>query len=415
MNTKKMFSFVVSVLMIAILFFGFAKETLAEEQFSITLLKYEPVPVEPGKSFYAWFNIENNLNTRVNDINVKLLDYFPFTLQKDEQRTKTISTLAPGASAVVKFLVFSDPDATQGINELKIQYSTDGTNWIERASEVIVQPHSAIIGIKEVNIIPSTVLPGDDIELNLKLTNFAESRLKDISISLGLIQTVSQSGVPMTIELPFTPKDSSAKQVIKDLMPKSSTVASFGLKVDSDAEIKAYKIPVYINYSDMSGVQYSISDVIGINIEDKTSIMTILESSKRISPNQKNFVDLKLVNKGFGTIKYMTVEIIKNSDYELLGSEKYYLGNVDSDDYESVEFEIKPLKTTGSVNIPILIKYTDSMNNQYSRDEEIELNIMTADELKAQNGSGLFLPLLTIAFVLIAVFFYIKHRRKKLN
>ncbi len=413
MNTKKMSSLVVMVLIMTTLFFGFAKNIFAEEQFSVSLLKYEPVPVEPGKSFYAWFNIENNLNERVDNINVRFVDYFPFALQADEERTKIISSLASGSSAVVKFLVFADPDATQGTNELKVQYSTDGTNWIERANEVIVEPHIAIVGIDSVEIKPATVLPGDDIEIGLNLTNLAESRVKDISVSLGLIQTISQSGVSTTIELPFTPKDSSAKKTIKDLLPKSSIITTFGLKVDPDAEIKAYKIPVYINYSDMSGEQYSVTDIIGVNVEDKTSIMTILESSNKISPSENSAIDIKLVNKGFGTIKYMTVEIIKTSDFELLGSKSYYLGNVESDDYENVEFNIKPNKKTGSITIPLIIKYTDSMNNEFSLDEEIELSIMTAEELKAQNGSGGFWPFLIIGLLLVGGFFYFRHKKRR--
>lgn len=408
-----MSSLAIMALVMTTLFFGYAKNTFAEEQFSVSLLKYEPVPVEPGKSFYVWFNIENNLNERVNNINVRFVDYFPFTLQADEERTKIISSLASGSSAVVRFLVFADPDATQGINELKVQYSTDGTNWIERTSEVVVKPHIAIIGIEDVEIKPTTILPGDDIEIGLKLTNLAESRVRDISVSLGLVQTIGQSGVSTTIELPFTPKDSSAKKIIKDLLPKSSITTTFGLSVDPDTEIKTYKIPVYINYSDMSGERYSITDIIGVTVEDRPSIMTILESSNKISQGENSGVDIKFVNKGFGAVKYMTVEIIKTSDFEILGSKSYYLGNIESDDYENVEFNIKPNKKAGSITIPLIIKYTDSMNNEFSLDEEIELSIMTAEELKAQNGSGGFLPFLIIGLLLVGGFFYFRHKKRK--
>jgi len=413
MKMKRMILIGIVLFLFVGTFFSLSKEGLSQEQFSITLLKYDPVPVEPGKSFYVWFSIDNNLNSRVDNVNVKFLDYFPFYLQRDEDRVKTINSIAPGSSAVVKYLVLTDTDATQGSNSIKIQYSTDGTNWIERSSDVVVQTHQAIVGIKDVLVTPKTILPGDDIELKLEISNLAESRVKDVSVSLGLIQSISQGGITTTIELPFTPKDSSAKKTIKDLMAKSSDFVVFGLNVDPDADIKSYKIPIYITYSDVAGEQYSINDLIGINVEDKTNILTILESSRKIVPDKKNSVDLKIVNKGFGLIKYMTAEIIESSEFEIISSDKYYLGNVDSDDYENVEFEIMPKKKEGTIKIPVIIRYNDASNKQYSIAEDVELSIMTPQEVKALNGNSGVTPVVIVGIVVVLVIFYFVRKKRK--
>ena len=48
---------------------------------------------------------------------------------------------------------------------------------------------------------------------------------------------------------------------------------------------------------------------------------------------------MKIINSGFGDIKFVNVQIFPDG-FILLGSANDYIGNVDSDDFESATFDV---------------------------------------------------------------------------
>ena len=52
----------------------------ASSQIDFTLLRYEPMPVEPGKYVNVFIKVENPGNTRTNEITLEFVDNYPLGL-----------------------------------------------------------------------------------------------------------------------------------------------------------------------------------------------------------------------------------------------------------------------------------------------------------------------------------------------
>ena len=94
-----------------------------------------------------------------------------------------------------------------------------------------------------------------------------------------------------------------------------------------------------------------------------------------------------------------------------------YVGDIDSDDYETAEFKIY-LNPTKKDEIPLFlsIDYKDANNQDYAKEISIPLKLYSSSEIKkyglgkGNSKAGIFI---SIAIVIAGLFFYRKVRRKK--
>ena len=128
-------------------------------------------------------------------------------------------------------------------------------------------------------------------------------------------------------------------------------------------------------------------------------------------------VTIKFVNKGVSDIKFLYVKIEESDDYELLSSDDSYIGNIDSDDFETADFRLFVESTDKKqVLLPIILEYKDTNNNDYKDSIELALNLYTAAEAKKlglKNENGFVGILIVIIIVAIGLWYYRKQRKNK--
>ena len=366
----------------------------------ISLQKQEPDPVEPGRMVKLRFSVENLGLNGVDNLVIEVLPEFPFSLYPGEKQRKVVGRLnglsTDENAAFVEFKLLVDPAAVEGENELKLRYKYSGSGWIEPdAFEINVRTRDAILDVK-VNSFPDPIPPGKKATLFFKLFNGADSAFENIKVSIGLDASV-----------PFVPYGGILEKNLYRLEENSSKTISFEVVALPDAEAGAYKLPVNITFEDESGVLYSKSTYIGLLIGDAPDLMVLVDESdfKRLGSEGK--VRLKFVNKGLTKIKLLSADLLEdNNGYEVISGKKY-IGTIDSDDYDSAEFVLIPLRK--DISLKLQLSYYDANNGKYKKIIEVPLKITT----KRRIGMYVFLAVVALCISTFVYFFKIRKKKKR--
>ena len=246
--------------------------------------------------------------------------------------------------------------------------------------------------IKDVSKIPSQVEPGGSVKLNLKIKNNLEDDVEDVKVSLNLN------------DVPFAPAIIS-EDYFEEIESDDSVIADFDLIAESNAEAGTYKIPVSIEYkiNDETKVEFF---TISLTINAKPNL--ILNTEGFLLKGQKNELKIRVTNTGLGKAKLLEVELQESGAYKILSSKNVYIGDLDSDDFDTAIFNVF-LKDQNVVNFPVVLKYRDSSNKQfveiknlaarvYSNDEAIKLGLIKKNNIKFYFTIVIFLIILFVVW-----------------
>jgi len=418
---KKMKMFLVFVLLVFSLVYVANGDYPLFESLHVTLLSQDPDPAEPSQYVTLRFKITNIGAENAEDVQFEILPEYPFSLYSGDALVNLGSLhgrQVDDKGYIQKYKLRIDKNAVEGDHEIKVRYKIKTGEWITlEPFTVHVRSYDAILSVISVETDPHPISPGKEFDLSIKLRNVADSPLEYIITKLDLLREDRTAATVTYTEFPFSPLGSSNEKTIKMLASGRETEVKFKLVTDPDAESNVYKIPVIINYKDNYGMNYSRDHIITIVIADKPDISVLIDSSTVHEAGKKGEVLIKFVNKGFSNIKFLNLKLKPNHKYELLSSDEVYVGNIDSDDYETAEFEVfvSP-DATEYIYFPIHMEYKDDYNRDYSKDYNLKVKLYTKEEAlklglqKKSNTAGI---LIVIVIVVAGVFGYRRYRKKK--
>ena len=132
---------------------------------------------------------------------------------------------------------------------------------------------------------------------------------------------------------------------------------------------------------------------------------------------QKGRVIIEMANTDIEDIKFLQLKLLPNEGYQLLSSSDYvYIGDIDSDDTESEEFEIYVENyVNGEVLLPVQIEYQDTNELRYQKEFMLKLRVFDSQEakkfgLRKTNYLGYIIGAVVI---LILGYIYWRRTRKK--
>lgn len=368
---KKNFLFLVWVLSLVIVSATGVFVVTASQELRFSLLNQDPDPVEPGNYVEVRFAVQNYGYTKTTNVIVEIMPEYPFSLEPGASKTKNIGVLLSRQLGEEKVTLFYklrvDENAIEGNNEIKMKYSPDnGVTWTKlEAFTLRVRSLESILSVEDISTLPEKVGPGETIKVTVKLKNRASSLLKNIKATLSLYTTTATGATTTYEELPFTPFSKGVEKTIEKLSANEEKEVSFNLIVDADAKNKPYKMPLTITYSDQFGQSFSKSNIVGIVVYKKPDYNLNLEDSDIYTNNQKGRITVSISNTGPSDINYLSIKLKRSSDFEILSTERLYLGNLESDDYETAEFELFVKTEKDSVPLYFELSYKDSYNTDY--------------------------------------------------
>ncbi len=382
-----------------------ARETIfsIQQELRIDLVSVSPSPLVPGGSADLLFEVQNLKDTPLTDNKFSLTPVFPLTV---ENPSVSIPVLNSRETKQLLFKVNADPSAADGIYKATLEYEVKELQLSSTATVNVTVRSSQNLVSTQISTFPERVEPGKEMEIQLKIKNTADADLKDVSVKLDFLNGSA----------PFVPLGSGAEQVIKSLRVGEEKVLSFDVLASPSANIDVYRVPLVITSSDLLGKSSVRTDVVGLTVDATPEYSFNVEQRSVYSSKDHGKVSVALSNIGVSQMKFVTIILQDSPEYNILSKKVVYLGNLESDDSNTADFDVEVL---GKEEVPLkfTINYKDVYNKDYSKEEVLPLKLYSSSEakrlgLKAGSNGGL-LAVVLIALVLVG--FIIYRRRKKMT
>ncbi len=331
---------------------------------SLSAIKYVPYPAEPGQYIDLFLDVyaseaQTNVTCQLNPV-------FPFSVDSNEVNVRTLTHLPARQGWLIKYKVRIAPEAILGDNPLSFGCKTTGSPFIQSNFSVFVQGQSADLALDAVSSVPEKMAPGQSSTLSLSLRNFGSSEFKNVRVSLNLTD-------------PFVPLKGGSERRLERIGAQEAQTVSFEVLASSGAESKAYRVPVVVAFEDAAGTKYSLKDVVGLQVGAEPRLDVQLDASNLLRPNALGRVSLKLVNSGSEEVKYLSAHLLDSAAYQSAGSNRYYVGTVASDDFETLDFDVFALKDDPVLSVAL--EFRDSNNQLYQKQVQVAVPTYTEDEI----------------------------------
>lgn len=414
---------IISLLLMMMLLSVFTVVAAPSTDVRITLLNQDPGPVQPGEAVDLRFQVRNLGVDQVKALQIEILPEFPLSMFSGDsvQSVEGLAGFSVNSEAkVLRYRLKVDEGASTGDIGIKVRYKIDNQDWVELDEfSVSIDSKTSILSIDKIEFEPKQFVPGQVTKVDVKLKNNVDTVFSDVSFKLDLgLQTLAGAssaglvnGVPYFEALPFAPVDSSTEKKVKTIRPNEVQNFQYEIITYPDAVSKVYKIPIQIKYLDSSNNEIVQNDFITFIVGSEPDLSILVDSFDYAGPDGMSKLSVRIVNKGLSDIKFANVFITQQDNYEIVGNKEVYVGNIDSDDFETADFDIKvkSLSPEQVIEFPLTVEYKDSNNNDYSIDETLSQKVFS---FKSNQGGSSTVILVVIVIAIVGYFFYRRSKKK---
>jgi hypothetical protein len=414
-----------SIILLILLIVALVPAAFSASEFAnikVTLLSQQPDPAYPGEIVEVRFKVENNGKSDYSNAYFEILPESPFTLAPGDSGIREPGKIIAGQTGdeayVILYRLKVLPDAVEGSYEVRLRYSNDETNYKTLDPFTLnVATRNPILAITSVTTEPEIVGIGDELTLSIGLENIADSYIKNIKVNLQLVEAVSSQTGTTVNAVPFAPIGSSNEKVVKLLEAGKQTMLTFKLICDVNAEPQVYKIPTTLTYEDDNGKEHTKSTIVSVKVGQEPDLLVILDNNDPFIIGKTDTLSVRFINKGLIDVKLLTAEIVENEFFEVLSSKISYIGNIDSDDYETTEFTIKCKSCVdGKIPIPLSFEFLDANNHRYTKQIELSQKVYSPEkaiEEGLEKKSNIQGYLIAVGIVILGIVVYRIFRNKK--
>jgi hypothetical protein len=247
-----------------------------------------------------------------------------------------------------------------------------------------------------------SVYPGEEGKISIDIHNNDDFDIEFVSMELNLEK------------VPFITIGSSEKS-IDEIDEDDKEKVTFTIKPSTEVIPGDYEIPYTIKYTNVDTETIATkTGSFGLRVNAKTELAFSTESKNNVI-NQKGKITLKIVNKGLGEVKFISVQVFPQG-YDLLSPDTVYIGNIASDDSDTASFDV--FFNTLSPSVSAKVTYKDLDNKDQSKTVILPIGVYTEEkalELGIIHKSNTMFYVGIIVVLLIIWFIYrkIKKRNKK--
>lgn len=215
------------------------------------------------------------------------------------------------------------------------------------------------------NYSPVPVIPGQEFELWIQLTNNSNSIAENINYLLDL-------------EYPFEIVDfNNTTQTISRLAPYQSTIIKYKLKTDIKTQDGTYELN--FKYRLKNSEIYNLKKY-KIDVASKTSVIEITKTElSDLSIGADGTLKITISNLSARTVRdvFVTLEDTIGDYISVLDLKTQYLDHINADSEAIVTYKINVAKTVTqtSYSLPLTVKYTSSSGvDTITRDIGVKIN-----------------------------------------
>lgn len=257
-----------------------------------------------------------------------------------------------------------------------------------------------IIFIKNISTSPETLVPGEISFLKMIIENTGKEFVNDVRITFNSTDEI------------LLVNDISVKKIAR-LESGESKEIIFNIIVLPNIGEGIYKPKIIVNYVNHVGEERQDIGEIGLAVKGSPVIFAKVDNTDLHTKNKIGEVTITFINNEVADMKFLTVELLESEDYKIISSSKEYVGDLDSDDFESVDFRLSIKTKKDKINLPLKITYTDALNNKKSENIETTLTLFSAKELGIATGNSKLSIFSTLILLGILIYFFRKYKKKK--
>jgi hypothetical protein len=258
--------------------------------------------------------------------------------------------------------------------------------------------HVMIIDKIEMN--PEYIAPGESGTITVKIRNNANEELTDVRVELDLPE-----------EIKFL--NSVSRNKIGKIYSNEVIDVTFNVISAPNADEGMYNASIIVDYVNHIGDERQDNDEFGILlIKSEPKIFAKIGSTEIYKGNEMGEVSVTFVNNNLANLKFLTVEILESENYKILSANKEYIGDLDSDDFESVDFRLS-IENENIIPLKLKLSYMDALNNKYEEEMKVELNILSSSELGVKTGGSSGIIIIIIILGIVGYYLYKKYKKKR--
>tara|TARA_Y100000034_G_scaffold136912_2_gene216999 strand:+ start:748 stop:1611 length:864 start_codon:yes stop_codon:yes gene_type:complete len=267
---------------------------------------------------------------------------------------------------------------------------------------LLISPVLAVctLDVSMLNQDPYPAVPGDYVEIVFQVTGVENP-------DCGIVTFTLNEQYPIY----FDPGVSSSTTIGAGTFTKdfgSFFMVPYKVRIDENAIDGENPIEVSFSYGSTTTVVSEQSKQFNLQIEDMKSDFEI--TIKNYNPTTKTLT-FEILNIGESDVEALTLEIPDQENIDVKGSFRNIVGDLDSNDYTTADFEATP--SEGEIIIDVF--YTDSINVRRNLKKTITFN---PKYFKGRvNGESSSVRTYIIIFLVlggVAYWYYRKRRKKKL-
>ncbi len=315
-----------------------------------------------------------------------------------KQETKDVGHLFVGESWTTPFEVKIRENAVAASYRMRFSVVKTDIDGKDEELVKVMEFDLPIKGLVKFDVDSDNVVSlGSISDIKVAVSDVGNGAARHVMVKLGLTA-------------PFTPAKTS-EIYLGDFSGGESKNATFSVSVDSKTDAMVYKIPLTITYLDDNGTEKTEERDIGVRIDETPELKVSLVSSEKFTAGKSGKFTVMVVNDGFVNAKFLDIRILPGDAYSILSQDDIYVGNLDSDDSQEEEFEIRVADnaSAGALPVKFVLAYKSSNKNvEIIREKVVNLQVLSdedyASEQPTQDPFGIILGLVILVPVLVILY-----------
>ncbi len=289
----------------------------------VTLLNQDPNPARAGDTVDLRFKVENTGDMATNNLNIELVQDYPFTVI-DGPAVQTIDSLNAFQSgdnyATLQYTVKIDKDAAEGTWQLQLKYINPAGGGSATPNFGISIVNKVFAQISAVD--KASLEPGKETEMTFTISNTGSAPLQNMVFSWD---------DPAGVILPIYSSDT---KYVQSLDAGQSVNVTYQVIADVKATAGLYQLDLNLKFESKNTTASTISTKTGVFVGGGTDF------DVAFSESTAGQTSLSIANIGNNPAQSVSVSVPRQAAFTVTGASSAIIGNLDKGDYTIVSFQI---------------------------------------------------------------------------
>lgn len=344
-----------------------ASAVAANPSLDVTTSATDPTPITPGDTATVYVSVENTGTSQAKGIRLQYDGHRYFNLLKPSDEDRTVRLLGTEEDLTLAYDVTIPQDAKPGEYGLPFTVSTANDNAVlETEATVTIKPDRPTLQITTVSTEPSPIRPGRDATVTVTLRNQGERSLTDIDVTMNVNETPFLSSGETNTKRQAAIPGEHAEQISFDVTTTPSTTSN------------VYKVPFTVTFTDDDGNTATKTVSTGVTVAADEALLTTMSDADITTSKRSGEVSVNIVNNGLSDIKLLTAELQEHPSYTARGQTTYYVGNIESDDFDVLTLNVDAHNNT--LTVPLELSFRTAFNEEKTVMETVTYNVPQGDD-----------------------------------